>query len=104
MRRSGVIVGLVSAGLVLASLAARPASVDRRGSALIEGVPHIRQKPDFCGEACVAMALRKLGYAADQDDVFDAAGLSPLLARGVHTRELADAVEGHGIKPNPLMK
>jgi hypothetical protein len=30
-------------------------------SVLIPRVPHIRQKPDFCGEACVAMALNRLG-------------------------------------------
>ena len=99
MRRSHLVVGFLVAGVGAASLAARPAAVERRGSALIAGVPHVRQKPDFCGEACVAMVLGKLGYAADQDDVFDAAGLDPLEARGVHTRELADAVERLGFRP-----
>ena len=33
-------------------------SVRRRyRSVLIEGVPHLEQKPDFCGEACAAMYL-----------------------------------------------
>ena len=27
------------------------------GSVLIQDVPHVRQKPDFCGEACVAAYL-----------------------------------------------
>lgn len=28
-------------------------------SVRIPDVPHIRQKPDFCGEACVAMAMNR---------------------------------------------
>lgn len=48
----------------------------------IDGVPHIRQKPDFCGEACVAMYLQKLGQDVDQDYVFDKSGLDPNEARG----------------------
>ena len=102
MRRSQLVVGFVCVGAAVASLAARPAPAPRPGSALIAGVPHIRQKPDFCGEACVAMVLGKLGYAADQDDVFDAAGLDPLSGRGVHTYELADAVERLGFKPTRI--
>ncbi|SRR6266540_1618451 len=102
MRRNHFAVGFTFVVLLVASVAARPASVEPARSTLIEGVPHIRQKSDFCGEACVAMALRKLGYAADQEDVFDASGLDPLLARGVHTRELADAVERLGFEPSPV--
>jgi len=34
---------------------------------LIAEVPHVRQKPDFCGEACAEMMLRKLGHELDQD-------------------------------------
>ena len=30
--------------------------------ALIKDVPHVAQKPDFCGEACVEMVLKKLGF------------------------------------------
>jgi hypothetical protein len=45
---------------------APPAVVNRAPSipyqsTLNEGVPHILQKPDFCGEACAAMMLQKLG-------------------------------------------
>jgi hypothetical protein len=100
MRRSHVTAMFLFAGLVAASVAARPGEVERPGAALIQGVPHVQQKPDFCGEACVAMVLRKLGFAVDQDDVFDASGLDPLLARGAHTRELADAVERLGFHPS----
>ncbi len=68
-------------------------------SVLIDGVPHIRQKEDFCGEACVAMVLRKLGKPVDQDWVFDHSGLSPALGRGVYTRELVTALSGIGFEP-----
>ena len=30
---------------------------------LIKDVPHVKQKPDFCGEACAEMALARLGNA-----------------------------------------
>lgn len=63
---------------------------------LIPGVPHIKQKPDFCGEACVAMALNRLGRSVDQDWVFDQSGLDPLAGRGCYTRELAKAIQTIG--------
>lgn len=86
--------------------AATPA-VDRSSSAayrsvLIPDVPHVRQKPDFCGEACAAMYLRKLGRPVDQDYVFDQSGLDPLLGRGCHTRELAAALRNIGLKIGPV--
>ena len=65
---------------------------------LIEGVPHLEQKPDFCGEACAAMWLRKLGKQVDQDYVFDQSGLDPMLARGCHTDDLAGALRKIGFK------
>ena len=34
-------------------------------SVLIKDVPHVRQKPDFCGEACVEMVLKTRGHKAD---------------------------------------
>jgi hypothetical protein len=67
-------------------------------SVLIEGVPHVKQKPDFCGEACAEMYLTKLGKAMDQDYVFDQAGVDPLLGRGCHTRELATALRRIGFR------
>ena len=33
---------------------------------LIKNVPHVRQKPDFCGEACAEMYLKKLGYKGNE--------------------------------------
>ena len=69
---------------------------------LVENVPHIHQKPDFCGEACVAMALQKIGHNADQDFVFDKSELSPLEGRGCYTRELATAVRNIGFDPGPV--
>jgi len=63
---------------------------------LIEGVPHIQQKPDFCGEACTAMALEALGSRADQDAVFDLTGVDPAEGRGAYTPELANALKRLG--------
>jgi hypothetical protein len=68
-------------------------------SVLIEDVPHVRQEPDFCGEACVAMALQKLGHDVTQDDVFNLAGVDPALGRGCVTRELANVLSRIGFKP-----
>ena len=65
----------------------------------IEGVPHIQQRPDFCGEACVAMWCGKLGRDIDQDAVFNHAGLDPLLGRGCHTRDLRAALIALGFDP-----
>ena len=67
-------------------------------SVLIEGVPHVKQKPDFCGEACAEMYLAKLGKAMDQDYVFDQAGVDPQLGRGCYTRELATALRRIGFR------
>ena len=69
---------------------------------LIEDVPHIRQKPDFCGEACVAMYMQRLGHATTQNDVFNAAGVDPVNARGCVTRELAAALKTLGFDPGPV--
>lgn len=79
-------------GAALRPGAPRPASV------LLEGIPHVRQKPDFCGEACAEMALRKLGKTASQDDIFDRAGIDPALGRGATTRELKVALERTGFQ------
>lgn len=67
-------------------------------SALIEGVPHVQQKPDFCGEACAEMALRKLGRPVDQDAVFHAARVDPALGRGAVTSELAGGLRRLGFE------
>ena len=76
----------------------RPAQPEYK-SVRIYGVPHVRQKPDFCGEACAQMWLRKLGVKnTDQDYVFDRSGLDPLEARGCRTAELARALKQIGFK------
>ncbi len=68
-------------------------------SVLIEEMPHVKQRPDFCGEACVEMAARRLGKTYDQNDVFAATELDPALGRGAYTPELVHAVEKLGFKP-----
>ena len=64
--------------------------------ALIRDVPHVRQKTDFCGEACVEMVLRKAGFSMDQDFVFDSSELDPSLCRGCYTPDLARAMKRIG--------
>lgn len=86
------LVVLSSVGL----LSAQQPELPRYVSVRIEGVPHITQKPDFCGEACVAMYLQKRGFDADQDYVFDQSKLDPALGRGCYTRELARALQRIG--------
>lgn len=71
-------------------------------SVLLKEMPHVRQKPDFCGEACVAMYLNKLGYRVDQDFVFDQSKLSPALGRGCYTRELKTALDNIGFSPGKV--
>lgn len=68
-------------------------------SVLIENVPHVRQKPDFCGEAVTASWLGALGKRADQDAVFDASGMDPARGMGVTTRELEAALLRLGFRP-----
>jgi hypothetical protein len=67
-------------------------------SVLIKGVPFVVQEPDFCGEACAAMYLQKLGRKVDQNYVFDQSGLDPLEGRGCYTRELAAALKKIGFR------
>lgn len=69
---------------------------------LIERVPHVTQKPDFCGEAVVASWLGALGQPVDQDDVFDVSGMDPARGMGVTTRELAAALTRLGIETGPV--
>ena len=75
-------------------LPAKP--IPKYRSVRIADVPHVQQKPDFCGEACTAMYLKKLGRTANQDDVYDQAGLDPELGRGCYTRELGRALNRIG--------
>ena len=84
-----------------ASPAAQAAEADELVSVLIEDVPHVRQKPDFCGEACVAMWLHRLGRKTSQEQVFDASGLSASVGRGCHSSELFVAIQRLGLDPGP---
>jgi hypothetical protein len=74
----------------------------RWGPALVDAVPHVRQRPDFCGEACVAMALQGLGHEVDQDMVFALTGVDPSLGRGAWTAELRHALLSLGFDPGPV--
>ena len=65
---------------------------------LIAKVPHVIQKPDFCGEACAEMYLRKLGKHIDQNHIFNQSGVNPLDARGCFTAELSKALKRIGFK------
>jgi len=89
---------LTAAAAAGADLATATELATTYSSVLIEGVPHVKQKPDFCGEACAEMYLTKLGKAMDQDYVFDQAGVDPLLGRGCYTRELASALRRIGFR------
>jgi hypothetical protein len=71
-------------------------------SIVIPGVPHVRQKPDFCGEAATESWLRARGHAIDQDRVFDLSGLDPARGMGATTRELKTALERLGFAPGPV--
>jgi len=73
----------------------------RLESVLIERMPHAVQKPDFCGEACLAMELARRGAGGDQDFVFDQAGLDPALGRGCCTGELVQAARKLGFDVGP---
>jgi hypothetical protein len=66
--------------------------------ALINGIPHVKQLDDFCGEACVEMMLRKLGKSGNQNYVFDMSGLDPLRGRGCYSSDLALALKRIGFK------
>lgn len=80
--------------VLLLILAAAPLSTVQ-----LTGFPFVQQKPDFCGEADVEMALRRVGRDVTQDEVFDASGLDPLLGRGVYADELGAALRAFGVEP-----
>lgn len=75
-----------------------------RGTAdvIIEGVPHVLQQPDFGGEACVEMVLKKLHHSGTQEWVFNLSGLSPLEGRGCEVTELVRALNNIGFDPGPV--
>ena len=71
-------------------------------SVRIDGVPFVRQRADFCGEACAEMDLRKLGKRMNQDFVFNASQLDPAEGRGCYTKELARALTTIGFHVGPV--
>jgi hypothetical protein len=73
-------------------------------SVKIGDVPHVRQKPDFCGEAAAESWLRKLGRGFDQDAVFDRSGMDPARGMGATTRELKVALERLGFAVGPVWR
>ena len=69
---------------------------------LIKDVPHVLQKPDFCGEACIAAYLQKLGYKVTQDQVFNRSGVDPVLGRGCVTKDMKTVLEKFGFNPGDV--
>src|SRR5688572_24102126 len=80
----------------LLSLCLKALSQSVYPDALIKNVPHVKQRDDFCGEACGEMMLRKLGKKGDQNDVFNMSGLDPLRGRGCYSADLARALKRIG--------
>jgi hypothetical protein len=79
-----------------------PRAPGEHPSVLIRNVPHVRQKPDFCGEAVAASFAQAAGVPFDQDDVFDVSGMDPARGMGVTTRELKAALERMGFDAGPV--
>ena len=95
---------LVCLGQMFISFPANAAGPRDTKTIYIRDVPHIQQKPDFCGEACAAMFLAKLGHRYDQDAVFNASGLDPALARGCYTKELNAALTKIGFRTGDVWR
>jgi hypothetical protein len=89
----GLVVTLISASGPQASAKSKSNGLE---SVRIDGVPHVTQRPDFCGEACVSMWLAKLGKPGDQDWVFEQSELDPSLGRGDYAPDLARALKNIG--------
>lgn len=99
--RPAVILGVLAAvfGVAMADRhSSRVAAAERMTSVLVRDVPHVKRKPDFGGEACAEMWLRRQRISADQDYVFDQSGLDPLLGRGCYTNELTLALQRMGFR------
>jgi hypothetical protein len=85
---------------LVALLLISPAALSRAvyPEALIKNVPHVKQRDDFCGEACAEMVIRKLGKKGDQNYVFNMSGLDPLGGRGCYSADLKRALARIGFK------
>ena len=68
----------------------------------LKGFTHVKQRPDFCGEADVEMAMKRLGHTVTQDQVFALANVDPALGRGAVTHELATALRALGVEPGKV--
>ncbi|MBS1150140.1 MAG: glycogen branching enzyme [Myxococcaceae bacterium] len=86
----------------LAVVALVAAAAPSLPSVELTGFPFVRQKPDFCGEADVEMALGRLGHRVSQDQVFGLTGVDPLEGRGAWTNELAKSLRALGIEPGKV--
>lgn len=84
------------------SLAVLAAGDGRAAPTRIDGVPHVLQRPDFCGEACLEMATARLGRRVSQEQVFALTGVDPALGRGAWTRELVRAARALGFDTGPV--
>lgn len=88
--------------LILTLLPATTGYGEEQKILLIRDVPFIKQKPDFCGEACIASWLSRQGRAVSQDYIFNLSGVDPHLGRGCVTSEMKTALELLGFKPGPV--
>ena len=86
----------------VASIPAIGFSQTSYSDALVKNVPHVKQRPDFCGEACTEMVLRKLAKNGDQNYVFNMAGIDPIAGRGCYSADLARAHKRIGFKPGDV--
>lgn len=83
-------------------LGALPSLAGELPTALVSGFRHVQQRPDFCGEAVLEMALRQQGITTTQDEVFRRSGLDPAKGRGVYADELATALRSYGVEPGQV--
>jgi len=93
---------LATATTVTASAAPARSSPGKLASVRLDGVRHVRQKPDFCGEADAVMALEALGKRWTQDQIFAVSGMDPARGMGATTRELKTALEHVGFRVGPV--
>ena len=80
-----------------ANLPSGPASSEST-SVTSTAIPYIRKKPDFGGEACLAMVLQNKGLPVDQDWVFDHSDVDPIQGRGCVTPELTKVAQAAGLE------
>jgi len=99
-RRRRYISGIAAAVFCLCAVGIRAESGGK--VILIKGVGHLQQRADFCGEACIAMYLQKLGHKVTQDDVFNVAEVDPMLGRGCITRDMERVLKRVGFKPGAV--